>query len=185
VEASHLTESVKIENWNRRNERSLTIQKIALTDGARGREYEIAFDSWDANSVTRGRFFVHFLPRKITFRGKFRGICLKNDFSKLFPRKIQFFPNNFWGKFSAKFSAEFSPDKNVRKIGPRLGEFSPVWAVVHFGQLLKNYKICANYCHLFSCGTSCVLIWTKNGLGYILGDYLASSSGHPGCEHVI
>jgi hypothetical protein len=59
-----------------------------------------------------GRFFVHFFPPKITFRGKFRGITWKNDFSKLFPRKIQFFPNIFWGKFSAKFSAEKMYEKS-------------------------------------------------------------------------
>jgi hypothetical protein len=34
----------------------------------------------------------------------------KNDFSKLFPRKIAIFPNIFRGIF---------PVKNVRKIGPR------------------------------------------------------------------
>jgi hypothetical protein len=35
----------------------------------------------------------------------------KNDFSKLFSRKIQFFPT-FWGE---KFSAEFSPEKMNEK----------------------------------------------------------------------
>jgi hypothetical protein len=66
------------------------------------------------------RFFVHFFPRKIFFRGKFRGISWKNDFSKLFPRKIPFFPNIFGGKFSAEFSPKFSPEKMYEKSTPGL-----------------------------------------------------------------
>jgi hypothetical protein len=54
------------------------------------------------------RFFVHF----------FRGISWKNDFSKLFPRKIQFFSNIFGGKFSAENSAELSPEKMYEKSAP-------------------------------------------------------------------
>jgi hypothetical protein len=50
----------------------------------------------------------------VIFRGKFRGISWKNDFSKLFPRKIQFFSQHFWGKI---FRGIF-PGKNVQKIGP-------------------------------------------------------------------
>jgi hypothetical protein len=48
------------------------------------------------NKLFWGQFFVHFLPRKITFRG----ITWENDFSKLFPQKIAIFPNIFGGKFS-------------------------------------------------------------------------------------
>jgi hypothetical protein len=58
--------------------------------------------------------FHTFFLRKIPFRGKFRGISWKNDFSKLFPWKIQFFPNIFGGKFSA----EFSPEKMFEKSAP-------------------------------------------------------------------
>jgi hypothetical protein len=43
---------------------------------------------------------VHFFPRKNTFRGKFRGISWKNDFSKLFSAENSIFPNIFGGKFS-------------------------------------------------------------------------------------
>jgi hypothetical protein len=43
----------------------------------------------------------------------FCGISWKNDFSKLFPRKIQFFPNIFGGKFSAEFSAEKMYEKSA------------------------------------------------------------------------
>jgi hypothetical protein len=77
----------------------------------------VADGSWCATAGTRGQFFVHFFPRKITFRGKFRGISWKNNFSKLFPRKIQLFPNIFGGKFSAEFSLKIFTGKNVRKIG--------------------------------------------------------------------
>jgi hypothetical protein len=70
-------------------------------------------------SVTWGRFFVHFFPWKINFRGKFRGISWKNDFSKLFPRKIQFFSQHFWGKIFREIFRGIFPGKNVRKIGPR------------------------------------------------------------------
>jgi hypothetical protein len=52
------------------------------------------------------------------FLGKFRGISWKNDFSKLFPRKIPFFHNIFGGKFSAENSAEFSPEKMYEKSAP-------------------------------------------------------------------
>jgi hypothetical protein len=54
----------------------------------------------------------------VIFHGKFRGISWKNDFSKLFLRKIPFFPNILGGKFSAEFSPKFSLEKNVQKIGP-------------------------------------------------------------------
>jgi hypothetical protein len=64
--------------------------------------------------LPRGRFFVHFFPRKVIFRGKFRGICCGNDFSKLFPRKILIVPDIFWGKI---FRGIF-PGKNVQKIIP-------------------------------------------------------------------
>jgi hypothetical protein len=60
-----------------------------------------------------GDFFTNsFFPRKVTFRGKFRGICRKNDFLKLFLRKIPIFSNIFGGKFSA----EFSPEKMYEKL---------------------------------------------------------------------
>jgi hypothetical protein len=52
-----------------------------------------------------GAIFRTFFPRK-------------NDFSKLFPRKIEFFPNIFGGKFSAEFSAELSQEKMYEKSAP-------------------------------------------------------------------
>jgi hypothetical protein len=56
-----------------------------------------------------GQFFVHFFPRKVTFRGKFRGICWKNDFSKIFPRKIPIFFQHF---------LELTQDKNKNVFFP-------------------------------------------------------------------
>jgi hypothetical protein len=34
--------------------------------------------------------------------------------------------------------------------------------------------------YFFPHGKSYGLIWTKTGLGYILGDFFTNSSGHPG-----
>jgi hypothetical protein len=36
--------------------------------------------------------------------------------------------------------------------------------------------------HFFYHGKSYAVILTKSGLGYILGDYLTNSSGHPDCH---
>jgi hypothetical protein len=64
----------------------------------------------------RGRFFVHFFPRKVIPWN-----LLKNDFSKLFPRKILIFPHIFLGgrgggKFSAqKMYEKSAPDEFVKK----------------------------------------------------------------------
>jgi hypothetical protein len=53
-------------------------------------------------------------PRKITFRGKFRGISWKNDFSKLFSRgKFHFSPTFFWGKIFHGIFPKIFPGKNV------------------------------------------------------------------------
>jgi hypothetical protein len=52
-----------------------------------------------------------------------RGISWKNDFSKLFPRKIPFLLTFFGEKFSAEFSPKFSPEKMYEKSAPG----HPVW----------------------------------------------------------
>jgi hypothetical protein len=75
----------------------------------------------------QGPIFRTFFPRNIIFRGKFRGISWKNDFSKLFPRKIPFFPNIFWGKFSAEFSPEIFPGKQYTKHRPQIGRNFTIW----------------------------------------------------------
>jgi hypothetical protein len=79
--------------------------------------------SFNQGPIFRTFFSVenHF-PRKTTFRGKFRGISWKNDFLKLFPRRIPFFPKFFGGKFSAKFPPKFSPEKMYEKLAPGRAE---------------------------------------------------------------
>jgi hypothetical protein len=55
----------------------------------------------------------------VIFRGKFRGISSKNDFSKLlFPQKSPTFPNILGRKFSEEFSQKFSPEKMYEKLAP-------------------------------------------------------------------
>jgi hypothetical protein len=56
----------------------------------------------------------HF-PQKITFRRKFREISWKNDFSKLFPRKIPVFPNILGGKIFRGIFPEIFPGKKCTK----------------------------------------------------------------------
>jgi hypothetical protein len=49
------------------------------------------------------------------FLGKFRGISWKNKFSKLFPRKIQFFSQHFWGKIIRGIFPKIFPGKKCTK----------------------------------------------------------------------
>jgi hypothetical protein len=56
----------------------------------------------------------HF-PRKIP-----RNFLEKRFFKTCFRGKFHFFPTFWGGKFSAEFSLKFSPEKNVRKIDPRV-----------------------------------------------------------------
>jgi hypothetical protein len=83
-----------------------------------------------------GWFFVHFFPRKITFRGNFCGISWKNNFSKLFPQIILLFPNIFWGKIFRWIFPEIFPGKNVRKIGPRILKCILEYKTLCFGMLV-------------------------------------------------
>jgi hypothetical protein len=50
-----------------------------------------------------------------------------------------------------------------------------------FGQRFENYGSGTNF-GLFVHSNSHVLIFTKNWLGYALGDFFTNSSGHP-CEN--
>jgi hypothetical protein len=52
------------------------------------------------------------------------------------------------------------------------------WVIVNFGQFFENDRSRTNFRILFP-DKSYVLILTKNGLGYILGDFHINSSGHP------
>jgi hypothetical protein len=60
----------------------------------------------------------------------------------------------------------------------------PDWVNFHLlgGCLLLGIfckRRCANHWATFSHSTRYVLIFRKHGLGYILGDFFANSSGHP------
>jgi hypothetical protein len=50
------------------------------------------------------------------------------------------------------------------------------------GSFFNFTKVAQSFGLLFSRRTSFVLILTKNGFGYILGDFLTKSSGHTACR---
>jgi hypothetical protein len=51
--------------------------------------------------------------------------------------------------------------------------------VIYFGQSLKNYRNCPHIWVTLFQSEVFTLILTKNVLGYTLGDFFPSSSGHP------
>jgi hypothetical protein len=51
--------------------------------------------------------------------------------------------------------------------------------IVYFGQFHEKYTISPNVCVTYVQGKNYVSTLAKNGLGYILGDFLTNSSGHP------
>jgi hypothetical protein len=57
------------------------------------------------------------------------------------------------------------------------GEFSIV-GIFFFGQILKSEV--AQWPSVFGLYSSSETIFCKNGLGYISGDFITNSSGHPG-----
>jgi hypothetical protein len=61
-----------------------------------------------------------------------------------------------------------------------LGEFSPIRHLFTLGSSSENDKSSPNFgiC-TFQEGKIDVLVLTKNGMGYILGDFFTNSSGHP------
>jgi hypothetical protein len=67
----------------------------------------------------------------------------------------------------------------VKKHCHQIGRIIACWALVYPG-LFENYRSNANFGATFFRSTSYVLIGTKHGLGYILGDFFTNSSGHPG-----
>jgi hypothetical protein len=48
-----------------------------------------------------------------------------------------------------------------------------LWVVLEITELAQSFGL------FFSESASCVFILTKNGLGYILGDFFINLSGHP------
>jgi hypothetical protein len=61
----------------------------------------------------------------------------------------------------------------------RLGAFSPIGPIFYSGRFFEKDKISPNFCATFSRDSSCVLILTQHGLGYILGEFFTNSSGQP------
>jgi hypothetical protein len=62
----------------------------------------------------------------------------------------------------------------------RFGEFSPIGWLLTLGSFCKQIK--NSTIHWATCfhGIGCVLIFKRNWLGYILGDFFTNASGHPG-----
>jgi hypothetical protein len=66
-----------------------------------------------------------------------------------------------------------------------LGEFSPVGRLFTLNSFRENYRNSTNTLGYFFHGKICALIFTRNGLGYILGDFFTNASGHPGCVYYL
>jgi hypothetical protein len=57
------------------------------------------------------------------------------------------------------------------KQGDRIGRIFGPWTIVFFGYFFENYGRSPNFVATFFHGRSDVLVLTKNGLGYIWGDF--------------
>jgi hypothetical protein len=70
------------------------------------------------------------------------------------------------------------------KQGDQIGRIFAQWEIIYFGRLVENRKSSPYFCATFSLSTGLcicdILIVTKIGLGYILGNFFTNSSGHPG-----
>jgi hypothetical protein len=66
--------------------------------------------------------------------------------------------------------------------GDQIGRIFVNWANVYFGQFFENYRIIPHFWTTFFTGENYVLISTKNGLGFILGECFTNASGHPDPE---
>jgi hypothetical protein len=71
----------------------------------------------------------------------------------------------------------------------QLGEFSPIWAIVFFGQFFENYRRRINvfgypsynvHMYIEHMYNVYVFILKKTGLGNKFGAFFTNSSGHPG-----
>jgi hypothetical protein len=60
----------------------------------------------------------------------------------------------------------------------RFAEFSHIRQMFASGSVWKINEAAQVFAYFLTCKIN-VLIWTKLGLGHILGDYFTSSSGHP------
>jgi hypothetical protein len=65
--------------------------------------------------------------------------------------------------------------------GGQIGRIFAYWAAVYCGQYFENCKRFDNFLPIYFLSTSYVLIFTKHGLGYILGNIFKNTSDQPGC----
>jgi hypothetical protein len=89
--------------------------------------------------------------------------------------KRQHFCEPLWSQQTGLCSQLVSPpfEGTARVTG--LDEFSPVGWLFTLGSFCETYKYSTDNWATFVHGKSCVPIFTRNGLGYILGDF---SQGH-------
>jgi hypothetical protein len=62
----------------------------------------------------------------------------------------------------------------------RIRAVTDVVIYTHKRYFCENYRSCQQFHSLFSTVKIMQIFLTKNGLGYILGDFFTNSSGHPG-----
>jgi hypothetical protein len=103
--------------------------------------------------------FCQFLSKKLAFFSKTNVMI-----------KILHISPLFWLK-NANFFAEFFLRKYFlnHNIGPRLGEFSPIWLIVYFGQLIENYRSSPDFCATFFPRLRLCINFDNRGLGFTLG----------------
>jgi hypothetical protein len=104
------------------------------------------------------------LTQKLLFR-------TKSDHNIGFVEKFPFLTEN-WRK-SPKIAIITLTTVRVT----RLGEFSPKWAIVYFGQFFENCRSSLHFFATFCLSRDDVLILTKNRLGLIFGDFFTNSTG--------
>jgi hypothetical protein len=61
----------------------------------------------------------------------------------------------------------------------RFGRIFACWPIDFFGYFFENSRSSLNIWATFFHGKALYCFFYKNGLGYILGDFITSSSGHP------
>jgi hypothetical protein len=63
--------------------------------------------------------------------------------------------------------------------GDQIGRILAYWATVSSGKFCENYGNSTNNWATIFHGKKCVLIFTRNGLGYILGDFFTNAHANP------
>jgi hypothetical protein len=69
-----------------------------------------------------------------------------------------------------QIDATLSSNSIARRV-TRLGEFWPIGRLLNLVSFCKNYRNGSNHWATCFHGKSCVLIFIRNGFGYILGDF--------------